>query len=139
MGNNQRQKPLFKKIDCIRIPVPSLEEGLKFYSDRLGHMLLWRTESSIGLKIPESEAEIVIHTDPDELETNITVESAEKAAQRFIDGGGSLVYGPFDIPIGICVIVKDPWNNQLVLLDNSRGIYQTDEDGKVIGLIKEKI
>lgn len=138
MGKNQSGKSLFRKVDCIRIPVPSLKDGLKFYRDILGHKIIWRTQTSIGLKIPESEAEIVIHTEPEKLETNITVESAENAAQIFVNGGGTIVHGPFDIPIGKCVVVKDPWNNKFVLLDNSKGIYQTDEDGNVIGLKKNK-
>ena len=138
MGKDQNIKPLFKRIDYIRIPVSNLEEELKFYSKKLDHPLLWHTETSIGLKIPESEAEIVIHIEPDKLETDILVEYAEKAAQCFIEVGGSIVYGPFDIPIGKCVIVKDPWNNQFVLLDNSRGIYQTDEDANVIGIAKKE-
>ena len=132
----KKKMPLFRKIDCIRIPVPSLEEGLDFYSKSLGHELIWRTATSIGLRIPESEAEIVIHTEPDDLETDITVESAEIAAQEFIRAGGSIIQGPFDIPIGKCVIVKDPWKNRLVLLDNSKGIYQTDNKGNVIGMKK---
>jgi len=138
MGNNQLNKPIFRKIDCIRIPVPNLDEGLNFYRDSLGHKIIWRTKSSVGLKIPESEAEIVIHTEPDEFETDIKVESAEIAAQTFVDGGGSIVYGPFDIPIGKCVVVKDPWDNKLVLLDTSKGIYKTDENGNVIGIKKQE-
>ncbi len=132
----EKKKPIFTKIDCIRIPVSSLEEGLDFYSRSLGHELIWRTATSIGLKIPESEAEIVIHTEPDELETDITVESVEIAAQEFVRAGGSIVQGPFDIPIGKCIIVKDPWKNQLVLLDNSKGLYQTNKEGIVIGIKK---
>lgn len=136
MERKKFKKPLFRKIDCIRIPVPSLEEGLEFYCNSLGHKIVWRTETSIGLKIPESEAEIVIHTEPDELETDIMVESAEIAAQKFIKAGGSILQGPFEIPIGKCVVVKDPWRNRLVLLDSSKGIYQTNEDGNVIGIKK---
>ena len=139
MDKNQVKYPLFRKIDCIRIPVPSLEDGLEFYCNSLGHEIIWRTSTSIGLSIPESEAEIVIHTEPDKMETDITVESAEIAAQEFIQSGGSIVQGPFDIPIGKCVVVTDPWKNQLVLLDNSKGLYQTNKDGKVIGLKKKEL
>jgi hypothetical protein len=30
------------------------------------------------------------------------------------------------------VVVEDPWGNQLVLLDCSKGVLQTDENGYVI-------
>ncbi|MEJ2296800.1 MAG: bleomycin resistance protein [Candidatus Lokiarchaeota archaeon] len=129
-------KALFRKVDCIRIPVSDLELALVFYRDSLGHELLWRKENSVGLRIPESEAELVIHTEPELFEVDLKVESAERAAKCFKDAGGEILYGPFDIPIGKCVVVKDPWNNKLVLLDSSKGTYVTDSKGKVIGLKK---
>jgi predicted enzyme related to lactoylglutathione lyase len=36
-------------------------------------------------------------------------------------GGGRVVRGPFDIEVGRCVVVEDPWGNRLVLLDLGRG------------------
>jgi predicted enzyme related to lactoylglutathione lyase len=32
-----------------------------------------------------------------------------------------VVRGPFDIEVGRCVVVEDPWGNRLVLLDLRRG------------------
>ena len=118
------------------MPVSNLESALVFYRDFLGHKIIWRTQNSIGLKMPESETELVIHTEPDEFEVDIKVESVEKAAKRFSEAGGTILNGPFDIPIGKCVIVKDPWGNKLVLLDSSKGIYLTDSKGNVVGLKK---
>jgi len=34
--------------------------------------------------------------------------------------------------VGRCVVVKDPWGNQLVLLDSTKGLLNTDRAGKVI-------
>lgn len=134
MKEISNKEPLFRKVDCIRVPVPDIEKGLKFYKDLLGHEIIWRTESAVGLKIPESEAELVIHTESDEPETDITVKSAEAAVDRFIQAGGSILSGPFDIPIGKCVVVMDPWANRFVLLDSSKGTFKTDSNGYVIGL-----
>ncbi len=124
---------LIRKVDCIRLPVSDLEDGLKFYRDSLGHRLKWRTESAAGLQLPESDAELVIHTEPEDPETDLLVDSAEVAAKRFVDAGGTVVVDPFDIQIGKCVIVKDPWDNKLVLLDISKGALITDSEGNVIG------
>jgi predicted enzyme related to lactoylglutathione lyase len=134
MENNSDEDALFRKLDCIRIPVSNLKEGLKFYGDKLGHEIIWRTRSSIGLKIPESEAELVIHTEENEPETDIKVNSVELATRRFVEAGGSIVKPPFDISIGKCVVVKDPWGNELILLDSSKGIFKTNLNGYVIGL-----
>ena len=66
---------------------------------------------------------------------DITVESADTAAGRFAQAGGEVVVAPFDIPIGRCSVVRDPWGNQLVLLDTSKGLLSTDKDGNVTGNI----
>jgi predicted enzyme related to lactoylglutathione lyase len=125
--------PLLRKVDCVQIPVPDLEAGLAFYRDRLGHTLVWRTETSAGLKMPESNSEIVIQTERREMEANLLVDSADEAAARIVEAGGSVVAEPFDIQIGRCAVMEDPWGNRLVILDMSRGRLVTDSDGNVVG------
>ncbi|UCH43920.1 MAG: VOC family protein, partial [Dehalococcoidales bacterium] len=56
------QVPELRNVDCIRMYVPDIEAGLLFYRDCLGHQLIWRTEDSVGLRMPDSETEIVLHT-----------------------------------------------------------------------------
>ena len=128
-----RFDPLVQKVDCVRLYVADLEAGLAFYRDRLGHELIWRTEEAVGLRLPDGEAEIVLHTDQAELEVDLKVCSADAAAERFQKAGGVVVVPPFDIQIGRAAVVEDPWGNRLVLLDASRGLFVTDVDGRVIG------
>lgn len=125
--------PLIRKVDCVRLYVPDLEAGLAFYRDRLGHALIWRTETGAGLRLPESEAELVLQTEDQRQEVDLLVDSADEAAKQFEQAGGRVIVPPFDIQIGRCVVVEDPWGNPLVLLDMSKGLLQTDADGKVIG------
>jgi|GEM_PF-87172 len=127
------QTPLFNKVDCVRLYVPDLESGLSFYRDRLGHPLIWRTGHAAGLRMPGSAAEIVIQTEQEQQEVDITVASADQAAQQFAEAGGTVVVAPFDIQIGRCSVVRDPWGNHLVLLDTSKGLLATDKDGNVTG------
>ncbi len=126
---------LIRKVDCIRLYVPDLEKGLSFYRDQLGHELIWRTATAVGLRIPQSEAELVLQTEDREPEVDLLVESADEAAQVIEHAGGQVVVPPFDIQIGRCVVVEDPWGNPLVLLDASKGLLATDADGNVIGNI----
>jgi predicted enzyme related to lactoylglutathione lyase len=126
-------EPLFQKVDCIRLYVPDLEAGLSFYRDQLGHPLIWRTEREAGLRLPDSETELVLQTERLGLEVDITVSSADEAAARWTARGGKVIAAPFDIRIGRCVVVQDPWGNPLVLLDISKGLLVTDEDGNIIG------
>jgi predicted enzyme related to lactoylglutathione lyase len=123
--------PLFRKIDCLQIPVPDLVAGLAFYRDQLGHGLIWRTSTAAGLRLPESDSEIVIQTERPELEANVTVASADEAAANIARSGGRIVVQPFDIPIGRCAVVEDPWGNRLVVLDTRKGVLVTDPTGRV--------
>ena len=126
---------LIRKVDCVRFYVPDLEAGLSFYRDRLGHELIWRTETAAGLRLPESEAELVLQTEDQRQETDLLVDSADEAARFIEQAGGKVVVPPFDIQIGRCVVVEDPWGNPLVLLDASKGFLETDTNGNVIGNI----
>jgi predicted enzyme related to lactoylglutathione lyase len=128
---------LIQKIDCVRLSVPDIDKGLAFYRDKLGHELIWRTGDQVGLRIPGSEAEIVLHTEPQPPEIDFTVESADKAAARFEEAGGTIVIPPFDIQIGRCTVAQDPWGNRFVLLDSSKGLLITDDEGNVIGNARE--
>jgi predicted enzyme related to lactoylglutathione lyase len=125
--------PLIRKVDCVRLYVPDLEEGLAFYRDQMGHELIWRTETAAGLRLPESEAELVIQTEDSRQEVDLLVDSADQAAKFIGQAGGRVIVPPFDIQIGRCVVVEDPWGNPLVLLDTSKGLLKTDAEGNVIG------
>ena len=126
-------KPLIQKVDCIRLYVTSLEAGLAFYRDQLGLELIWRTERAIGLRMPDDETEIVLHTERQGPEIDLIVVCADDAAVQIEEAGGKVVVPPFDIQIGRCVVIRDPWDNELVLLDTTKGLLETDADGNVIG------
>lgn len=126
---------LIRKVDCVRLYVPDLEKGLAFYRDQLGHPLIWRTETAVGLRLPESDAELVLQTEEQRQEVDLLVHSADQAATRIEQAGGKVIVPPFDIQIGRCVVVEDPWGNPLVLLDTSKGLLKTDAAGNVIGTI----
>jgi len=126
-------EPLLRKVDCVRLYVPDLDVGLTFYRDQLGHELIWRTEHAAGLRMPGTDAEIVLHTERQDPEIDFLVDSADAAAARIEHAGGKVIVPPFDIQIGRCVVVQDPWGNRLVLLDTSKGLLVTDANGNVVG------
>ena len=130
--------PLLRAIDCIQLFVPDLDAGLAFYRDTLGHALLWRTPTAAGLRLPGSNAELVLQTERPRIEIDMQVDAADAAAERFRAAGGTIIVQPFDIPIGRCVVVRDPWGNDLVLLDTSKGLLTTDEHDNVLGVVKRK-
>jgi predicted enzyme related to lactoylglutathione lyase len=126
--------PVLRKVDAVTIPVPDLDRGLAFYGAP-GHALLWRNDEigQAGLRLPESDTEIVLSTELDYAPSWL-VASADDAAVRFVDAGGRIVSEPFDIPVGRCAVVTDAFGNHLVLLDLSKGLYRTDDNGSVTGV-----
>jgi predicted enzyme related to lactoylglutathione lyase len=125
---------LIRNVDCVSLPVPDLDTALAFYRDGLGHQLIWRTQDGIGLRLPDSEADLVLRLEERPQEVNLKVDSVPETINRFCESGGSLVEGPFDIAIGKCAVVADPYGNTLILLDTSKGLFETDGEGNVIGL-----
>jgi lactoylglutathione lyase len=128
-----KPEPLVHRIDCIRLSVPDLDAGLAFYRHALGHELIWHTEATAGLRMPGTDAEIVLHTEQGQPEIDLQVRSADAAARKRRAAGGTVVVPPFDIQIGRAVVVQDPWGNQYVLLDASKGTLITDAEGNVVG------
>ena len=129
-------KPLIRKVDCLRLYVPNLEAGLAFYRDRLGHELIWRSTTAAGLRLPDTDTELVIQTEEQRQEIDLLVDSADEAARLIEEAGGKVIVPPFDIQIGRCAVVEDPWGNPLVILDTSKGLLETDSKGNIIGIIE---
>ena len=129
-------KPLIRKVDCLRLYVPDLEAGLVFYRDRLGHEMIWRSATAAGLRLPDTDTELVIQTEEQRQEVDLLVDSADDATAFFEQAGGKVIVSPFDIQIGRCAVVEDPWGNPLVVLDTSKGLLATDSKGNIIGNVE---
>lgn len=128
-------KQLFKKADAIVVRVPSLNDGLAFYRDKLGHKLLWRSKTMAALSMAESDTELVLSIDVN-AETDILVESVDEAVVLIKEAGGTIIAGPNDIPVGRVGVVRDPFGNQLTLVDLTKGRFKTDDSGNVVAVEK---
>jgi predicted enzyme related to lactoylglutathione lyase len=125
--------PLFRKIDCYSLPVADLDAAIAYYAE-LGHTPVWREgQHAAGLRLPDSDSEIVLHTGDRPAETYFLVRSVPEAIARVEKAGGRLVVGPSEIAAGLYARLQDPWNNPLVVLDLSKGKLLTDSDGNVVG------
>ena len=127
--------PVFNKVDCVMLRVDDLGAALSFYSDALGHPVLWRTPEAAGLRMPGTDAELVLDTRLGP-EVDLLVADVDEALRRMNAAGGETIKGPFDIPIGRCAVVRDPFGNVIVMLDQTKGRFVTDELGKVIRVEK---
>ena len=126
---------VLRKVDAVTVKVSSLDAGLAFYRDALGHPLRWRNDEvgQAALALPDSDTELVLTTQLG-YEPNWLVESVHDAIATLVAAGGAVVVEPFDIPVGHVAVVLDPFGNALVLVDLTKGRYLTDEDGTVTGV-----
>lgn len=120
---------LVRKLDCIQVPVPDLASGLAFYRDAVGLEVAWRSADAIGLHLPDDDAEIVIQTARPEPEADLLVDDVLDAVREWVDVGGTVEVEPFEIQIGRCAVVRDPFGNRHVLVDMTRGPLPPDASG----------
>ena len=128
---------IFKNIDCIELYVSDLYEGIHYYCESMGLKLLWRNEDMVGLGMENDMTEIVLQSQRKQVLVDIKVESVDESIEKIKEAGGTVEYGPFDVPIGRCAVILDKWDNKYVILDMTKGRYVTDEDGNVTGVRKE--
>lgn len=116
---------MLKKIDCVLIHVTDVTEALNFYSDVFGLKPVWQDERTgqAGLLFPDSDAEIVLHTDttiPGQTEVYYLVDDVNTAVQKYVDQGCKILDGPFDTRMGRCAVIQDPFGIRLRILDMSK-------------------
>ncbi|GAC1349777.1 MAG: hypothetical protein NVS2B12_32810 [Ktedonobacteraceae bacterium] len=115
---------MLRKIDCVMIQVDDLEAAKTYYMDVFGLRPRWRQEDSIGLAFPETDAEIVLHNKPDmpsRMEVHYLVDDVVAAAVQYVAKGCHLLVEPFDITIGKCAVIEDPFGVHLCILDMTKG------------------
>jgi len=118
---------LLRRVDAVQVPVPSLDEGIRFYVDGLGHRVMWRNDAvgQAGLGLPDGDSELVL-TERLSYEPNWLVDDVRTAVATFTAAGGTVLRPPEDIPVGRVAVVQDPFGNALVLVDLSKGLYTAD-------------
>jgi predicted enzyme related to lactoylglutathione lyase len=113
---------VLRAVDCITVPVPDLDTGLAFYRDALGQRPLWRNDhvGQAAVALPDGDTELVLTT-RSAYAPGWLVTSAERAAETIRRAGGRIITDACDIPVGRLAVAADPFGNDLVLLDLSKG------------------
>jgi predicted enzyme related to lactoylglutathione lyase len=122
---------MLRKIDCVMIRVDDLAAAAAYYADVFGLRPIWRDDAAVGLGFPESDAEIVLHRDqgiPSKVEVHYLVDDVVAAVRAFEQRGCHVREAPFDIPIGKCAVIEDPFGTTLCILDMTKGPREPDAD-----------
>jgi predicted enzyme related to lactoylglutathione lyase len=119
---------VFKKIDCVMIRVDDVASAEKFYSEVFGLKPRWREGGAVGMRMPETDAEIVLHNSreiPHNVEVHYLVEDVVAAAKGYAEKGCRVLVPPFNILIGKCAVIQDPFGTMICLLDLTSGRHPT--------------
>jgi lactoylglutathione lyase len=115
---------MFKKIDCVMIRVDDVSVAEKFYADVFGLKPLWREAGAVGMNMPETDAEIVLHNSaeiPNKVEVHYLVDDVVAAVKSYGEKGCRVLEAPFDVLIGKCAVIQDPFGTLICVLDLSSG------------------
>jgi lactoylglutathione lyase len=115
---------MFKKIDCVMIRVDDVAAAEKFYSEVFGLKPLWREARSVGMRLAETDAEIVLHNNadiPNKVEVHYLVSDVVMAVKTYAGKGCRVLVQPFEVLIGRCAVIQDPFGTTICLLDQTSG------------------
>jgi|SRR5215204_2770478 len=115
---------MLRKIDCVTIRVEEPEAAALYYSGVLGLRRLWQDETSVGMGFAETDAEIVLHCNseiPSRVDVYYLVDDVICSVRVLRQNGCTVLAEPFDIPIGKCAVVRDPFGTTLSILDMRKG------------------
>jgi len=115
---------MLRKIDCVMIRVDDIDAAATYYAEVFGLRPQWSGDDSIGLVFPETDAEIVLHRDsniPSSVEVYYLVDDVVAVVANYAAKGCRVLVEPFDITIGKCAVIQDPFGTRLCILDMTRG------------------
>jgi predicted enzyme related to lactoylglutathione lyase len=112
---------VLRKIDCVMLRVADLDAAAAFYGRVFGLRPLWRDATSIGMGLPETDAEIVLHTTAGLPEVHYLVDDVRAAVATYRAVGCRVRVEPFEIAIGWCAVLEDPDGNAVAVLDMTTG------------------
>ena len=116
---------MLRKIDCVMIRVEDVDVSAAYYAKVFGLRPKWSGEGAVGLVFPEADAEIVLHretTIPSLVEVYYLVDDVVVAVAHYAAQGCQILVSPFDITIGKCAVIRDPFGTRLCILDTTKGL-----------------
>jgi predicted enzyme related to lactoylglutathione lyase len=115
---------MLRKIDCVMLHAESLDTAIDYYQRVFGLHLHWRNGLQAGLGMPETDAEIVLYSGPKlppGARVHYLTDDVTSAVEQLAARGCTSLVAPFEVAIGMCAVVSDPFGNSLAILDMTKG------------------
>lgn len=106
------------------VKVDDIDTARDFYLRVFGMLPAWRDATSAGLKFPESDAEVVLHniaSIPARVDVTYLVDDVVAAVAALTAEGCAIAAAPFDVAIGKCAVIADPFGTPLTIIDMTKG------------------
>ena len=106
------------------VKVDDVDQAREFYTRMLGMHPTWRDASSAGMKFPESDAEIVLHCIkeiPVRVDVTYLVDDVIAAVAGLESEGCTIVAPPFEVAIGKCAVIVEPFGIPMTIIDMTKG------------------
>ena len=116
---------MLRKIDCVMIRVEDVDLSAAYYAKVFGLRPKWSGDGAVGLVFRETDAEIVLHREtaiPSSVEVHYLVDDVVVAVAHYAAEGCEILVAPFDITIGKCAVIRDPFGTRLCVLDTTKGL-----------------
>ena len=107
------------------IRVDDVDLSAAYYAKVFGLRPKWSGDGAVGLVFPETDAEIVLHREaaiPSSVEVHYLVDDVVVAVAHYAAEGCEILVAPFDITIGKCAVIRDPFGTRLCVLDTTKGL-----------------
>jgi catechol 2,3-dioxygenase-like lactoylglutathione lyase family enzyme len=128
---------MLRKIDRILLRIPSLPAAVRYYTETLGLQLLKQDHRLASLKFPDSDTELILHTDPDlpAEATYYRVDDVRDFYARRAELKMTFVSPPSQASRGWRATMKDPFGNVLLIIDRTADQPAVMEDAKPAGAL----
>lgn len=115
---------VLRKIDCVRVRVPDPVAAAEYYCRVFGLRELWRLDGQVGLVLAESDAEVVFYAEGGGApfpEVHYTADDVRSAVTELAAEGCAVVVPPFEVAIGWCALIRDPFDTVVAIIDTTKG------------------
>lgn len=110
-----------RKIDNIMLRVKDLSRAENFYQEQFGLKKVWtdRERKQIGFIFPDSDSEIVIHTDPSipNPDFSFLVDDVVAFCEEYKRKGYKVIKEPFEVRPGKFALLEDLDGNIIQIID----------------------
>ena len=127
---------LFESLDYLYVPMPDVEAGIRFYCLTLGGEVRWHIRqgptSVAAIRLAGQQPLVLLasHLPPGHLIPIYRVPELARVQQALAAEGWATEGAPFELPVGPCIIFRDPGGQRLAAYERRRPQVEAAFEGR---------